>query len=616
MKRLESSSLLPLGLPLMLLCACTEEPTPIPDPSPTMTPVVTPSPTPFDEIGEITPTPTPTPVPNPLSRVEIGPADFQLDTTSSLAYHLKAFREQGQEVTPTAIQWVSTNPGVATIDATGHATAVAPGSTDITAIADGVESNAAVLEVLATGVMYVKVIDADLKTPVANASVYLGQDAAQVFTTDADGNATVTGDFSGPQTLTGTQADFHNATLLSVLDRSVTIPLRSKASTTEGKYSGSVDFSGMGNLPDNRHIRVGLITRSFYGNPLSLDTNTIIGSYRKVNVCGADTYIPSNIVGQVPSTCTQDPNLSLYSVPGPSGTYDSYMLAGDLVANDVLSWLTDTTIFSNLGKLLITIENMYEFSYNFEQDISITAPNDTTGVLLAPAGTTDSVLTVKVPKLPSGIDPSYLPVAFAIADTGERGFLPIGIAGARESSTVAVYHAHEFDNIPTYGLVMAAESGVGAAGAYVATMAQPTPGTTVVTPPDFLQLLQPDKLQTDPTTRNFVWYPVADSNVYRSVFTWTHKVNKKWTEHLVWDVYAPIEVTSFTLPEIPGSLPFVGYDGLDGNDGYINWELWAYDNQGQDFNDFTSNPALSIYDSSVDLYRMSRNFILDLLETQ
>lgn len=619
MRRFNPTSVLWLSLPLLAISACTDEPTPTPGISPTPTSTVTPSPTPFEEVGQITPTPTPTPVPNPVSTVVIGPEDFQLDTTSALSYHLKAFRLQGEEVTPTEVTWVSSKPEVATIDATGHATAVSPGSTDITAVVEGVESNTAVLEVLPTGIIYVKVIDADLKTPVANANVYLGQDGTQAFTTDSEGKATLTGDFAGAQTITGTHTDFHYASLVGVLDRSVTIPLRSVASTTQGQYSGSTDFSGMGPLPDSRHIRVGLITRSFYGNPLALDTTTIIGAYRKVNVCGADTYIPSNIVGQVPSTCPQDPNLVLYSVPGPTGTYDSYMLAGDLVLNDVLSWLTDTTIFTNLGKLLISIENMYEFSYNFEQDISIEAPNNTQNILLAPSGTTDAVMTVKVPKLPSGIDPSFLPVAFTIADMGERGFLPIGIAGARESSTVAVYSAHEFDSVPKYGLVMAAESGVGEEGAYVAVMAQPKPGTTVANPPDFMQLLQPDKLTTDPTTRSFHWYGVEDTNVYRSVFTWMHKVgpsgSKKWVEHLVWDVYAPSDVTNFVLPDVPGAQPFVGYDGLEGVEGYVNWELWSYDNQGQDFNDFTSSQDQSIYDSSVDLYRMSRNIIYDLMET-
>lgn len=610
-----------LGLSLSLLTGCpSEEVTPEPsEPPATDTPTVTPSPTPFEEVGVITPTPTPTPVPNPVETVQIVPEQFKLDVASNLTYSLKAARRNGDEVdqdTLNEVVWESSDTAVATIDASGRATPVAPGLTLITASLQGAVSNSAQLEVLPNGQIFVQVIDADTKLPVVGATVYRGTDGLELATTDEEGKALLEGDFSGPQTVTSVHPDYHNVTLGQALQKSLTLPMRSKASTTLGKFSGDVDFSAMGPLPDSRHIRVGLITRSFYGTPLALDTNTIIGAYRYVNVCGAETAIPSNIVGQVPETCPEDPNLELYSVPGPTGTYDTYMLAGDLVANDVLSWLTDPEIFTNLGKLLDTIPNMNEFSYDTGAIVSIAAPNNTPDIPLAPAGRTNSNLTVKIPKLPSGIDPSYLPVAFVIADMGEHGFMPVGLEGAKESSTVAVWHAPEFDAVPKYGLVMAGESGVGAAGAYVAVMAQPKPGTTTAVPPDFMQLLQPDKIQSDPGTRTFYYYPVADTSVYRTIFTWRQKINKKWTDSLIWDVYLPEDVTSFTLPELPGSLPFVGFDGLNGIEGYINWELWSYDNLDETFNTYTSDPEGSIHDASIELYRTSRNVIYDLLETQ
>lgn len=599
-----------------LSVGCWEEPevSPSPDPAtPTVTSAPTPSPTPFSEVGVITPTPTPTPVPNPLASIVIWPEQATTDLVTPLQYHVKAALKDGSVSALNGEEWQFSDRSVASIDASGVVTPIAPGITELSVTSEGVTSNVVTLEVLPNGKLFVRAISSRSQAPIPGALLYLGQDGTQVFTADETGLAEIVGDFSGPQTVTLVAEGYANTTLVNVSSRRFSVPARPATDFARGKFSGSVDFTGMGAL-GGKNIRVGLITRSFYDSPLALDTNTLIGDYRRVEICGTSTYLPSNIVGELPAGCPPDPNLSLYSVPGPTGTYDAYMLAGDLVASDVLSWLTDSTIFTNLGKLLYTIGNMYEFSYDVGTDISVDAPNNTTDVLLAPDGTTEANLTIKVPKMPSGIDPQFLPVVFALMDNGvEDGFLPVGVAGAREATTVPVYHAPEFQTDDRVGLVMAAEAGVGAPGAYVVVQGRPEPGDDVVEPPPFMELLQLNKLEIDLGTKYFSYYPVPETTTYRSIFVWRWKVNKVWN-YAYWDLYLPPDTTSFNLPEVPGALPLAGFADTY-TDGAIDVELVAYDNAELDFQTFTQEQGRSIFDSSLDLYRISRNIIINLADS-
>lgn len=612
-KHLERSTRLLIGVPLVLLVACSEEPETSPTPtSPTPeaeTPTATPTMPP--DSGVITPTPTPTPVPNPVSSIVVTPGQFQLDLASTVQFRARAFLRSGEE-TEVTLTWVSSDEGVATLDASGRLTPVSPGVAEITASYDGVSSNAAQVEVLANGKMTITLVDATTRAPLPGAVLYRGLEGTESYTADENGVIVMEGDFSGPQIVTGTLTGYYHSTLYNVVQRTVELPMRAAAEAVQGQFKGDVDFSAMGPLPDNKTIRVGLITRSFVGNPLALDTNTIIGKNRWVDVCGTTTALPSNIVGQTPTYCGQDPELLKYSVPGPTGTFDSYMLSGNLVASDVLTWLTDETIFTNLGKLLITIDNMNTFAYDVATDIEIVAPNTTEGVLQAPDGVTDSPLDIRVPQLPSGIDADYLPVAFALADLGGNNYLPIGVAGARQSSTVSVWHPKEFDSVPVLGLVMAAEAGVGEEGAYVAVKGYPQNGSDLVIPPPFMSLLQVDKLETQYAERKFVQYAVPDTSINRSIFTWKRKVSNKWTDELVWDIWLPAETNAFVVPTLPDSLAFVDLS----SDRYVNWESFSYDNQDQSFDVYTSSPDKNISAATLELYRLSRNIIYDITDAQ
>jgi hypothetical protein len=553
--------------------------------------------------GTIPPTPSPTPQPNPLTVVTVWPAYMKIDTTSTFTYSAKGTLKSGEEVNVTVDQWTSTNPGAATVDDHGNVTPVGPGTTFIAAIVGDVTSQQVQLEVVGTGILSVKVVDADTRQPIAGADVYRGMDGTDTVTTDANGEATFTGTFSGAQTVTAHAESYHYATVADAISRQIEIPIRSLASAVQGSFSGDVDFSAMGEV-GLREIRVGLITRSFSGNPLSLDTNTIIGKYRKVEVCGTTTSLPSNIVGEV-SSCETDPALLKYAVPGPSGTYDSYLLAGDLNLNDVLTWLTDPEIFTNLGKLLLSINNMYEFSFDLGQDIVIQAPNDTAGVPVAPDGKTSSPLTVDVPLLPNGISVDYPPVAFAIADMGERGNLPVGLAGATAGTKVPIFHPPMtgiLQDRPLTALIMACDQGVGHDGAYVAVSGrEEVSGETVKTPP-FMDLIL--KKDYDLAARTFSFLPVADATLYRSIFSWQLKQDGVTTE-VIWDVYQPPAETTVTLPSIPGTPEMIDVD----------WEFFAYDNgEKYPFEVFTSGQDVDVYDSSLILQRISRNKLYNLPE--
>ncbi len=504
------------------------------------------------------------------------------------------------------------------MDDNGLATAVSVGTTQITAAMDGVSSTPVTLEVTDGSTLEIHVVDADTREPVAGAEVYLGTDQVSTYIADDQGNVTVMADddaLSGPQTVTAYHPDYFHATLIEVKSRRVVVPLRSKATLDYGEFTGCVDFGEMKETSDYSQlsdILIGLMTRSFFGNPLSLDPNSIIGTFRKVDVCGYVMDIPMNIVGE--AACADIPD---FAVPGPPGTYGAYMLAGVVNLDDLFQWLADDpNLFYNLGKMLMLFPDMYNFSYSYTEDVVIDpditppppGPNGdpcaNQDFVVSPSGKTDYPLLVKVPSLPSGISAEYPPIVFAIADMGDAGFLPIGVNGANGGTVANVYHAQEFLARPLYAMVLASENGVGYEGAYVAVMGQKTSEDDPVMLPDFLDLIQPASFSLQDETYSF--YPVADTGVYRTVMTYRFRqpTNTTIKETLYWDLYQPPDLTTTVLPSIPTAPEAL----MPGWELYQrDWEFFSYDTGAYSFDVLTMDPNLTIYDATVILERISRN---------
>jgi len=606
-------------------------PTPAPGPTPTPTPpaptpTATPTAPPTPSGGEPTPTPTatppaptpppgPTPPADPVVRLEVTPRQATIDMSSTLSYEVQGWYESGGAADLSGIAWISSDPAVAAIDGTGVATPVSPGTTTIQASLGYITSDPVPLEVFEDGRLVVRVVDADIGAPVEGARVYLGVESSTPVLTDAQGEAEIRGDFSGRQTVTSYHPDYHWATVAKVLNRRITIPARSQANSIQGTLSGTADFSNLG-LLRRSEVRIGLVTRSFLENPLILDTSTLIGDYREVDVCGALLDLPSNIAGELPANCATSESLETWAVPGPTGTYDLYMLAGDLPLETVLRWAADPSVFSNLGKLMQDIENLDQFAYDYETDLEIVAPDVNAGTVMTPDGATDGALAVEVPYLPSGIVGRYPAAVIALRDVGPAGMLPIGVAGADGGVTATVYHAAEFASERLSAVLLAAEQGVGAEGAYVAVMGtQSEPGATIV-PPDFMELLHEDEVHYEPTWYTFV--PIPDVSVYRSVFTWkfTQTVGEgadqqTIVKYVYWDVYQPPTTNVVDVPDID-KRPRAVYSAEGWDYSWVQWELFGYDDGDWTFDDFTFDPDVTLYDSGVIVERVSRNLVYNL----
>lgn len=88
------------------------------------------------------------PVAPRIDRIEIAPASVNILTGTRQQFTAHAFTSKGEELSGIAFQWKSSSTKVATIDGNGLASAVAAGTTQITASANGVSSTPALLTVM------------------------------------------------------------------------------------------------------------------------------------------------------------------------------------------------------------------------------------------------------------------------------------------------------------------------------------------------------------------------------------------------------------------------------------------------------------------------------------
>ena len=619
-------------------------PPPTPTPEPETNPISTPTPggstseTPGTG-GTATPdTPTPTeaptpPDPDPLASLEVYPREATLEVGGDITLQVVGRTESGATESVTVNLWNSSNEDVATVDAAGVVTALATGETLITASGGGKTSSYVTIKVIETGKILVQVVD-EAGAGIPEAKVYLG-DTSQGLT-DELGRIEITGEFTGPQTVTAVKSGFHYATLMEVKNRDLRIPLRVQAETTS--FAGNVDFTQMDDVRNNE-LRIGLITRSVSENPLALDFNTIVGDFREVVLCGIPLDLPSNFVGVSPQ-CNIE--ITDYSVPGPQGDYAAFALVGDLPLSETLAVLQDPLFYQNLGDFMLQIGGeISSFSFDVMTDISLTSGAVTEGIDPVPDGLLSDSIVADVPLLPDGVDGDTPPLLFVVANMGETGFLPIGLAGGDDF--VQIYHPPlegALADRPISVVAMAARGGVGSDGPYAAVMADKEEGDSIVELPEFMNLVELGTVNL--TTREFPFYPVSDATLYRSVFSFFRKKSDNIPE-LEWDVYQevgvpplpepdptpteaptevatprpgetpteaptaaatpfpPVTIESFLLrlPLIPGSPTLKDFD----------WEITAYDAPVGTFEGYAGTSGPNILESGQLLTRMSRNQI-------
>lgn len=80
-------------------------------------------------------------------RIDVTPASASVGIGGTVQFNAVAYDQFNTPISGVTFTWASSNPTVATVDSTGVATGIAPGTTDITASTAGVTSNSAVLTV-------------------------------------------------------------------------------------------------------------------------------------------------------------------------------------------------------------------------------------------------------------------------------------------------------------------------------------------------------------------------------------------------------------------------------------------------------------------------------------
>ncbi|HKZ79768.1 MAG TPA: lamin tail domain-containing protein [Pyrinomonadaceae bacterium] len=88
--------------------------------------------------------------PNPaISQILVLPGTTTLNPGEETQFYARALSENNQELSDVLFTWTTSEPGIAKIDQAGLATAIAPGSAQISASARGVSSDVSILTVLA-----------------------------------------------------------------------------------------------------------------------------------------------------------------------------------------------------------------------------------------------------------------------------------------------------------------------------------------------------------------------------------------------------------------------------------------------------------------------------------
>ena len=440
----------------------------------------------------------------------------------------------------------------------------------------------------------VTVADSVSGAPVSQVALY--DDGAFLGYTNAQGVFTKVMPNNNRRTLTGIKDGYHFVTLQGTPSMTVRLPIRKVVGT--GYVGGDVDFSKLSSLTVSE-LRLGLVTRSIYENPVGLDFNTIIAGYRDVDLCGIQLTLPSNFVGAL-RAC---PAVTDYVVPGTAGAYSMFTFVGDLPKAQAIATLTTPNFYENLGKVFGDFQDsLDEFEYIVTPSVTLNA-NATTTLNPQPDGPTSASTNVVLGDLPDGITEDTPPLTIMIADMGATGYLAVGLAGG--SGTVSVYHAPFTGALagkPVMAMAMAGEGGVGSAGPFVAVQGrQESPGAAIVMP-EFMPILR--VIQSNATTRSFPYTSVEGADLYKVIFRFHDANDIEWDYYQLYsadDLQGDAPVNG---AQILSRLPDIDQLPLIHN---MDWLVSAYDTGGVPFELYASPDGPGLEDADMDTDRMARH---------
>ncbi len=235
--------------------------------------------------------------PDEVLDVAIRPTFVRIDTATPIDLKAHATTRDGGWYDTAGGTWHSTNDQVATIDDQGHLVPVAPGQVLIEYRWEGVSAEPATVEVVEPGTIDVQVVDWLDHTPLAGIDVGLSTDASLLVqgTTDEEGRVTLTGDFSGPVTLTAwTEAGYRYSSLAQVAPRQVLLPMYpSPAGFEVGRMQGEIQFDEDDVVAGS--VAIGLAVPSVPESPIFITAKDLLGRNQSLDGYGLNWTVPENI---------------------------------------------------------------------------------------------------------------------------------------------------------------------------------------------------------------------------------------------------------------------------------------------------------------------------------
>ena len=230
-----------------------------------------------------------------LASIDAWPAAMVVNPGATYAIRVVGTQRSGARDVYLAATFASDDPAMATVDAAGLVTAVAPGTTTIRVAAEAFEV-ALSIEVRDTLDAAVTVTDATTGAPLEGASIFT---ALGTVVTDSAGLAHVPVAAGTPATFTVWMDDaYYAVSVLDTVSRAFTVPLPVVADQTPtAQLHGSIDFAGIAD-PDMGEEVMGLASGTIQGELSLFEVEDLLGPDRLLDYHGVEVMVPSNLFAE------------------------------------------------------------------------------------------------------------------------------------------------------------------------------------------------------------------------------------------------------------------------------------------------------------------------------
>lgn len=430
-----------------------------------------------------------------LAALDAWPTGIVVNAGASWALRVVGESATGDRAVYTGATFSSDDTAVATVDAAGVVTAVAPGSTTLRVSAEGLEVVLAV-EVTAAQEATVTVRDAS-GAPIEKARVFTDDTE---YKTDAAGAVTLPVSTAGPATFTVWKTDdLYAVTVVETVNRSFTVTLApTDTRDPDAELHGAVDFSGLVE-PSSGEESFGLAAGSVQG-PLTLfDIEDLLGEDRTLVYYGVDVAVPSNVFVK---DYLDDYYASVFA--GPVAVWG---LGGPVPIAELAAGLNGTG-----DAMALLIDHLADLRWGWSGGLTATT-GATTEAPLAPAVAFSDSVHVALPSLPAGFEGTEEQLVCTFDDTAD-GWVLTGLGLGSGVLDVSMVPDGSVSGA-TGGAVwtMAQVGGLGSGPTGTAVSVGYETGSATVTFPDFQDI--PAVTAWDNSSRVLDFTADADSTFVR-----------------------------------------------------------------------------------------------------